>query len=501
MYGANAQNTLIRLREELTQCSYNQNMKDYLANLIMSIMNYPKKRTQVRHFIKYMNQNKIIMIWYPMSVPFSGNNYDVPLQIYIMKNVPYEPPQIFLEVVQGSAANTSNKDIDPNNNRIMTNSLRNWSQYSIIDNVMNEIYSSFCRVFPIYKKKSTNNFNSPPAQVVPPSGGGNIYGQLVNEVKNMYQQNKGGLYGFQPPTKNIYGRAMSIETNNNNYNNNNNQQPPNPFGGGGIYGNNNYNNNQQPPNPFGGGGIYGNNNNNQQPPNQFCGGGGIYGNNNNNNQQPNSFGGGIYGNNNNNNNNQQQPSSFGGGIYGNNNNNQQPNSFGGGIYDQPRKNPDEEFKEILMAEVTSKISNKLISEKQRLNSQNQKMNNQKTIFKKENEKLQSFVNGQNFIKKRCDEDMYNMENALNRIKEQINRSKNMVLNEENCINLIEVQDPNAIKAIASETSMEEMILIVRKGFERKKVSFDEAIRFMRNSTRDLFAIKFLKDKMVNKYRY
>ena len=153
MYGANAQNTLIRLREELTQCSYNQNMKDYLANLIMSIMNYPKKRTQVRHFIKYMNQNKIIMIWYPMSVPFSGNNYDVPLQIYIMKNVPYEPPQIFLEVVQGSAANTSNKDIDPNNNRIMTNSLRNWSQYSIIDNVMNEIYSSFCRVFPIYKKK------------------------------------------------------------------------------------------------------------------------------------------------------------------------------------------------------------------------------------------------------------------------------------------------------------------------------------------------------------
>ena len=71
----------------------------------------------------------------------------------------------------------------------------------------------------------------------------------------------------------------------------------------------------------------------------------------------------------------------------------------------------------------------------------------------------------------------------------------------NCINLIEVQDPNAIKAIASETSMEEMILIVRRGFERKKVSFDEAIRFMRNSTRDLFAIKFLKDKMVNKYRY
>jgi hypothetical protein len=385
-----------------------------------------------------MGGNRIMMVWYPMSVPFMGKNYNVPLQIYITKNMPYEPPQIFLEVTQGSGANTKNTDIDPNNNRIMTNSLRNWSQYSVIDNVMNEIFASFSRTFPIYKKSPNDNQIQ---QQQGAGGGGGIYNLIKNEVFNLYQNNRGNnnqgqgnFYGFQPPTKNIYGKAMTREGDNN-------QQQPNSFGGG----------------------IYGNNN--QQP-------------------QPNSFGGGIYGNNNN-----------------NNYNNQQPNSFGGGIYDQPRKNPDEEFKEILMAEVTSKISNKLISEKQRLNSQNQKMNNQKTIFKKENEKLQSFVNGQNFIKKRCDEDMYNMENALNRIKEQINRSKNMILNEENCINLIEVQDPNAIKAIASETSMEEMILIVRRGFERKKVSFDEAIRFMRNSTRDLFAIKFLKDKMVNKYRY
>ena len=76
----------------------------------------------------------------------------------------------------------------------------------------------------------------------------------------------------------------------------------------------------------------------------------------------------------------------------------------------------------------------------------------------------------------------------------------MVLNQDNCINLIDIPDQGALKIIAEETCMEEMILVVRKGFERKKISFDEAIMFMRNSTRDLFTIKFLKDKAINKYK-
>ena len=544
MYNANAQNSIIRVRTELNDCSYDPSMKDYLANLIVSTMNFPKKNSQVRHFIKNMGQNKIVMIWYPMSIPFAGKNYNVPLQIYIMRNVPYEPPQIFLEVVQGSAANPSNKDIDPNNNRIMTNSLRNWNQYSTMDSVMNEIYNSFSRVFPIYKKTSNNPQPQQPQQPQYQqgvSGGGGIYGMLVNEVKNMYNQNLSnqnnnnkGVFAFQPPKQSIYGQAMSSGVNNN-YNNNNNNYNNNNYNNNynnNNYNNNNYNNNNQQPQSFGGG-IYGNNSNNNN--NNIYNNNNNYNNNynNNNQQQPQSFSGGIYGNNNNNNNNnnynnynnqQQQPKSFGGGIYGDNNNNsnynnnnqqQQPNSYGGGIYGnnqnqfsggvgvygQQNQNPDEDFKNILVEEVSSKISNKLIEEKKRLKTQNDKMKNYKTTFTQENQKLQNFVNNQNLIKTRCDEDMNNMANALNKINDQINQGKNMTLNEENCLKLVEVPDPNPLKIIASEATIEEMILVVRKGFERKKISFDEAIMFMRNSSRDLFAVKFLKEKAINKYKY
>ena len=496
MYNANTQNTLLRLRTELADCSYDPRAKDYLANMILRVMNFPKKKaqSQSRHFIRTMNQNKIIMVWYPMNIPFMGKFYEVPLLIYIMRNIPYEPPQIFLEVVAGSAANANNREIDINTNRIMTNTLRTWNQYSNIENAMNEIYDSFSRTFPIYKK--TNN--PQPVQQVQPappvsqgaSGGGGIYGMLKNEVSNLYQQsnnnnyyNQGkGNYGYTPPTKNIYGRAMTSENNNN--------QQSNTYSGN-IYGNNN-NINQQSNNYSGN--IYGNNNTNNQQPKSF--GGGIYGNDNNNNQQPTSFGGGIYGNNTNNN---QQG---GGGIYDtNNNNNYNQGGYGYAAPPQPTIPPEEELKNILINEVSNKISNKLIDEKKRLNNDNQKLKNYKTKFNQENEKLKNYLNNENQIKAKCDEDMFNINNAVNRIKDYIDKSKSMMLNEENCINFVESSDPDALKLIAHEAALEEMVLVVKKGFERKKISFEEAVMFMRNSSRDIYAVKFLKDKKLSKYRY
>jgi hypothetical protein len=276
MYNANYQNTQLRLREELTQCGYNPSMKDYITNMIMQVLNFPKKTTQARHFIKTLNQDRLIMVWYPMSIPFGKKSYNVPLLIYFMKNIPKEPPQIFLEVVQGSAANPTNKDVNPNSKQVTTNTLKNWSQYSNIENAMNEIYASFTNVFPIYK--TSGNSNPPPSQNSTgygnnnASGGGGIYNVLNNAVQNAYQQQKYGQRSvYQPPTHSIYGRSMTLEGNQNK------EQSSNTFGGG----------------------IYGQNNNNNNNNNTF--GGGIYGQNNNNNN--NTFGGGIYGQNKNNNNN------------------------------------------------------------------------------------------------------------------------------------------------------------------------------------------------------
>ena len=497
MYAANYQNTQLRIREELAQCCYKPNMKDYITNMIMQLMNYPKKTTQARHFIKNMNQDKIMMVWYPMSVPFAKKYYNVPLQIYIMKNIPYEPPQIFLEVVQGSAANPTNKDVNPTTRQITTNTLRNWGQYSNIENAMNEIFASFSNVFPIYKTSGTTNPPSQNSGYRNSSSGNGIYNALNNAAQNAYQQNKYGppqqRSNYQPPTHSIYGRSMTLEKK---------EESPNTFGGG-IYGNNNTNNN----NTFGGG-IYGNNNTNNN--NTF--GGGIYGTKNNNYIPPSSN---LYGNNNQNNN--QYGNQWGNNNYNNqygnknqygNYNNQYGNynnQYGYNNQTQPNymgvnSNPDEEFKNILVNEVSEKLSKKLLEENQKLNSQNQKLKEYKVQFGEENEKIQNFVNNQFEIKTKCEEDMSNIYKIIKEVKDYNEKNKEMTVNSDNCLTFLDVMDPNALKVIANEASMEELILIVRKGFERKKISFEEAISFMRNSSRDLFTIKFLKNKVIRKYQ-
>ena len=163
-------------------------------------------------------------------------------------------------------------------------------------------------------------------------------------------------------------------------------------------------------------------------------------------------------------------------------------------------NPDEEFKNILVNEVSEKISNKLIEENKRLNVQNQKLKEYKAKFGEENEKVQNFVNRQFEIKSKCEEDMSNIKKVIKDVQDYNDNNKELTVNNENCLTFIDVPDPDALKIIANEASMEELVLVVRKGFERKKISFQDAISFMRNSSRDLFTIKFLKDKVIRKYR-
>ena len=161
MYDKNKQYSKIQLIQDLNKCNYNPSMKDFIINIITQIMDYPKRIIKPIYLPQNLNQDKIIMIYYRMSIPFMGSNYNVPLKIYITKNFPYEPPKICVDYVQGFVFNPNNREININNGEVMTSTLYNWNVYTNIDDVMNEIYMSFCRVFPIYRPEANNqNLNN-----------------------------------------------------------------------------------------------------------------------------------------------------------------------------------------------------------------------------------------------------------------------------------------------------------------------------------------------------
>ena len=154
-------------------------------------------------------------------------------------------------------------------------------------------------------------------------------------------------------------------------------------------------------------------------------------------------------------------------------------------------------KNILMEEVFDKISSKLISEYKKLNQQNKTLNNYKNQFRNENEKMEKYFAKKKDIENKCNKDLYHLNTEIKKYSEY-NKKKIEKITEKNCLDYIKVESPEVIKSISNEINYEELIIIIRKGFERKAISFEQAIMSIRNTSRELFISKMITEKRLKR---
>ena len=140
-------------------CNYDPRDKGNLIDMIKSMLNYPKKVDRAKFFIKEIFQDKIIMAWYPLTVPFENKFLNVPIKIYFKRKFQDEAPLILLDIIPGYEINENNKNIEPKTRKITTLSLEAWNFYSHIENVLDEIYESFSKHFPFNKILQKSSFS------------------------------------------------------------------------------------------------------------------------------------------------------------------------------------------------------------------------------------------------------------------------------------------------------------------------------------------------------
>jgi hypothetical protein len=155
------------------------------------------------------------------------------------------------------------------------------------------------------------------------------------------------------------------------------------------------------------------------------------------------------------------------------------------------------IKNILIEEVFDKISYKLISEYKKLNQQNKTLNNYKNQFRNENEKMEKYFAKKKDIENKCNKDLYHLNTEIKKYSEY-NKKKIEKITEKNCLDYIKVESPEVIKSISNEINYEELIIIIRKGFERKAISFEQAIMSIRNTSRELFISKMITEKRLKR---
>ena len=157
-------------------------------------------------------------------------------------------------------------------------------------------------------------------------------------------------------------------------------------------------------------------------------------------------------------------------------------------------NKEKMIKKILLEEVFDKISSKLISEYKKLNQQNKTLNNYKNQFRNENEKMEKYFAKKKEIENKCNKDLYHLNTEIKKYKE-INKKKEInKITENNCLDYIKIESPEIIKAIAKEINNEELIIMIKKGFEKKVINFKEAIMSTREAARNLFISKMITEK-------
>ena len=166
-------------------------------------------------------------------------------------------------------------------------------------------------------------------------------------------------------------------------------------------------------------------------------------------------------------------------------------------YNNYNKNLDpNKIKNILVETVYDKISSKLIGEYKKLSQQNKTLNNYIKQYINESGKMEKYIMKKQEISNECTKNLYNLNNEIKKYNEYINKKKNFKLTEKNCLEFIKVESPKALEAIANEINYEELLIMIKRGFEKKKITLKEAIDSTRNISRELFISRIIREKTL-----
>ena len=215
-----------KILDDIKVCSYPNNMKESIANVILEIV----KMTKNAHLNKFGKQNGIVtdfilLVKCKLNVPYKDRSYDIPISIILPKSYPFDPPEFYLDKLPEFGLNPKNTDIDQNTFRILVNCLKNWDIYnnSNILRVLQEIINSFNHNFPIYQITLNNPLYQQPQPLVTNESWNSINSTFNSYGESIMSQNHGGTINIKnksiSPLK--YDVSSSCQIKNSSYNDSN----------------------------------------------------------------------------------------------------------------------------------------------------------------------------------------------------------------------------------------------------------------------------------------
>jgi hypothetical protein len=161
---------------------------------------------------------------------------------------------------------------------------------------------------------------------------------------------------------------------------------------------------------------------------------------------------------------------------------------------------DDQIKRIYINEMVNTIFPKIKAEKNKLKIQQEQLNTFKSEFQNRIEKVKSLAERKDEIINRISTLSQGLQAQVEDLKNyiQMNSQLDFSSNLENLDKFLNISDPEVIKAVSTECVLEDMLLLIKKAFEKKIPGFDlnYTIKLIRKFSRELYTIKFYKEKLI-----
>jgi hypothetical protein len=435
--------------EIISQCSYPLNVKDYIANVLLDL----SLQSPTTTFYKTTQGNEdIIAFKYNIQTLFKEKKFDIPIIIYLPKNFPHQAPEVYIDKSSDTGINPRNTNIDPNTSRFQGSTQKDWKVSSQLGDLIAEITNSFNAQFPIYKLNSMNsslypNGLSQPKQV------NTIYSDVGIKTNNSYS-------GFnRSNTINTSTEYSSVRVNQSYHipQSYNTQSIINQYVDPSSVG-------QSKVNSIGiHGGVHVNNSNSYQKTNTI---------NNTYNKALND----IF-------NSNSSPSI-------NNVNNQEAN-----IKDS--KFHEDLARKVLIEEIKLLVEPKVKEELKRLKQQETKLKNYHTEFTNQVDRYQKLLYKRDEITMSLRKLLNDIESHIQVTLSSIAKSQDRLIMQHNAMNFINIneKDEKLLHIITIEATIEDIITVLKKAFEKGIINFSDNVKLIRNITRELFRIKYYRDRL------
>jgi hypothetical protein len=160
------------------------------------------------------------------------------------------------------------------------------------------------------------------------------------------------------------------------------------------------------------------------------------------------------------------------------------------------------IKTELLLEIFNRVFNPIKQELSNLRKEQNSCQYFKQEFSLQNKKLSDSISNKESLFNSLRNHISNVTIEYNYLNSCINKLNEQILSQENIIKFVEVSadviQQKILNLIAIEASLEDIINIIKKAYERQITDFANTIKLIRLISREIIKIKFLKDKELIK---